>query len=229
MGKFLFVTIMCCAAVVSMAQQVSIIYQESSKFNLDMASIPAETLAKINNATKSTSQVYQLDVYPSHTCFYYVDTKREASYDPSFPLRSILYDYITKDNLVYRTPTKAKELIFFAAPSFTAKDWRILWHESKLVLGHKTFKAVLLNDNQVTVWFTPHIPASFGPLGYGGLPGLILHLSTAKQEFTAMEVHVPGLLKSNRYGGIGDKTMQTINATEWERWIERDKYELLVD
>ncbi len=103
------------------------------------------------------------------------------------------------------------------------------WYESKLILGHKAFKAVLQRDNQVTAWFTPNIPASHGPSGYGGLPGIILHLSTDKYEFAATEIRIPGLSQTNRYDGIEGKPIEMMSAAEWEQWIDRNKYELLVD
>ncbi|MUP46490.1 GLPGLI family protein [Gramella sp. BOM4] len=31
-------------------------------------------------------------------------------------------------------------------------------------------------ENKITAWFAPEIPYSYGPMGYGGLPGLILQL-----------------------------------------------------
>ena len=32
------------------------------------------------------------------------------------------------------------------------------------------------DTSKIIVWFTPEIPVSSGPAGYGGLPGLIVHL-----------------------------------------------------
>jgi GLPGLI family protein len=62
----------------------------------------------------------------------------------------------------------------------------ILTGETKLIDSYKCFKATssyikdLGNDKKTTfpiiAWYCPEIPISFGPLGYGGLPGLILEL-----------------------------------------------------
>jgi len=53
---------------------------------------------------------------------------------------------------------------------------------SKKIGRFNCYKAILECDNCngnggiEEVWFTPEIPASFGPLGYGNLPGLIIEL-----------------------------------------------------
>ncbi len=49
--------------------------------------------------------------------------------------------------------------------------------ENKTITGFACYKAELPENKQIKeVWFTPQIPASFGPLGFGGLPGLILEV-----------------------------------------------------
>ena len=51
-------------------------------------------------------------------------------------------------------------------------------------IGTRTF----MEDNkekkiQVEAWFCDNIPASFGPIGYGGLPGLIIDLTTSSEHY----------------------------------------------
>ena len=55
-------------------------------------------------------------------------------------------------------------------------EWK-LTGEQKQSLGYTCFKAEL-NDTSRTViaWFTPQIPVSAGPSGFGQLPGMILEL-----------------------------------------------------
>ncbi len=64
------------------------------------------------------------------------------------------------------------------------KNW-IITSESKVIKGYKCFKAIQtekriiknkIHKNKIIAWFCPSLNYSYGPLGYGGLPGLILEL-----------------------------------------------------
>lgn len=45
------------------------------------------------------------------------------------------------------------------------------------------------SDPDVVAWFTPEIPVSFGPLGYYGLPGLIVELDTPHKQYVLQEIN----------------------------------------
>ncbi|MGK6351902.1 GLPGLI family protein [Parapedobacter sp. DT-150] len=79
--------------------------------------------------------------------------------------------------------------------------WHTGWEitgESKEIAGYKCFKATRYNLSwdlkgeerrfPVTAWFCPELPFSFGPLKYGGLPGLILELQTHLTVFGAKSI-----------------------------------------
>ena len=40
----------------------------------------------------------------------------------------------------------------------------------------------------IEAWFSNEIPLSYGPIGYGGLPGLILELQVGKSIFVASKM-----------------------------------------
>lgn len=75
--------------------------------------------------------------------------------------------------------------IFLVEEEFNTKQqWKVS-SEKKNIGNYKVYKAttvqVVENDkgtfeSNVIAWFAPEIPFSFGPVGYGGLPGLILEL-----------------------------------------------------
>ena len=48
----------------------------------------------------------------------------------------------------------------------------------------------------IEAWYTPEIPMPYGPIGYGGLPGLILQLERSHVIFIAKEITL------NPTGGI---------------------------
>lgn len=70
-------------------------------------------------------------------------------------------------------------------------DWT-LTNESKIIDGHKCYKATtpIFQSSKklegfpcINVWYTPEIPIGFGPLGFGGLPGLILELQNNRATY----------------------------------------------
>jgi GLPGLI family protein len=72
-----------------------------------------------------------------------------------------------------------------------------LFSETKVIQGLICYKAtakeVLINPVksftfQITAWFCPEIPISSGPLGFGGLPGLILELHRRNVVFGATKI-----------------------------------------
>lgn len=63
---------------------------------------------------------------------------------------------------------------FLIEEPFAVRAWR-LTGETDTFLGHEVHKAVAAGEGEtVEAWFAPGIPAPVGPVGYGGLPGLIL-------------------------------------------------------
>ena len=42
----------------------------------------------------------------------------------------------------------------------------------------------------ITAWFCPEISLQFGPLGFSGLPGLILELEVYNERYTAVKIEL---------------------------------------
>lgn len=76
-------------------------------------------------------------------------------------------------------------------------DWSLL-NETKIIDNYKCYKATTAlyyngktyNDLRITAWYTPEIPVSFGPIGYGGLPGLILELQNDLGTFYVKKINL---------------------------------------
>lgn len=63
------------------------------------------------------------------------------------------------------------------------KNWE-LFDETKNIDGYKCYKATRIDSLKrkgkimnIEAWFTPDIPVPYGPVGNGGLPGLIMQLN----------------------------------------------------
>jgi GLPGLI family protein len=78
------------------------------------------------------------------------------------------------------------------------KNWQIST-ESKEIMGYLCLKATCLNtvtnsagtfQNQIIAWFCPKLPYQFGPMGYGGLPGLIFELQTKRAIFGLKKIEL---------------------------------------
>lgn len=72
--------------------------------------------------------------------------------------------------------------------------WKLL-NETKKIENYTCYKAVLreqsdrtLKEYDVIAWYTPEIPVPYGPIGYGGLPGLILELKYKQAIFIADKI-----------------------------------------
>ena len=70
-------------------------------------------------------------------------------------------------------------------------DWNITENEKcvdgrRLVMAHTITTGTRADGTEfstpITAWYAPDIPSSYGPLGYDGLPGLILELRFGEEE-----------------------------------------------
>lgn len=81
------------------------------------------------------------------------------------------------------------------------KNW-VLTNETKKIDNYTCYKAtseyIVINGkgefhHPVIAWFCPELPYSFGPAGYGGLPGLILELQEWNNVFGAIKIEFKSL------------------------------------
>ena len=89
---------------------------------------------------------------------------------------------ISQENILDRT--------FLIKEAIKTYDWNITT-ESKEILNKKCIKAILKENPDIVAWFTAEIPVSFGPMGYYGLPGLILQLETSSKSYLIQEISLP--------------------------------------
>ena len=75
--------------------------------------------------------------------------------------------------------------------------WKITT-ESKMVNTYKCYKATAIDSalnyktkkyiiQNITAWFSPEIPYNFGPMGWDGLPGLVLEASKSEKNYFIAE------------------------------------------
>lgn len=100
-------------------------------------------------------------------------------------------------------------------------QWNIT-QETKKIGKYTCYKATLKDsyiaasgkrlNKEIVAWFTPQIPYPFGPLKYGGLPGLILELQDDKFVFYAkkIQLHISGKIEAKKGILISEKEYDSI-------------------
>ena len=144
---------------------------------------------------------YVLEFNNNEALFYHEEI---ISFDEGPWLRLVLS--VGKGKGVYysniSTGTKTHQLEAFGGSQFliTSNVSDIKWklhNETKKIGDYVCYKAsttyVVKNNtgtfnHPVTVWYAPEIPVGFGPVGYGGLPGVIVELTVQYVKYTVSKV-----------------------------------------
>jgi GLPGLI family protein len=99
--------------------------------------------------------------------------------------------FTSKDSVVHIT----EMLISPFAVKYKANySWQLLKGGGKEIKGFNCLKAICThrdikgNEIKVEAYYAPSLPYSFGPVGYMGLPGLILELNVNNLIYTAVDI-----------------------------------------
>lgn len=103
------------------------------------------------------------------------------------------YQDKNKQESLYNMEIKGKT--YQVDNSYKMKGWTLL-EDTKVIDGYTCYKATRKEYNDraridvnITAWYTPEIPVPYGPIGNGGLPGLILQLHRHKRGiYTAKKI-----------------------------------------
>ena len=103
------------------------------------------------------------------------------------PFGSGLY-YNSKEDKLHQINSLGEDFIIIYPKNYT--KWQIT-KESKKIGKYVAYKAIAKekygknNERFYTIeaWFTPDVNINYGPIGYSGLPGLILELSKSKVTY----------------------------------------------
>ncbi|MGV8945787.1 MAG: GLPGLI family protein [Lutibacter sp.] len=103
--------------------------------------------------------------------------------------------------------SKTKEIIrskslygetFNIIANIDSMKWE-LTNERKMIGNFNCYKAVTIKvvenskgifNHNVEAWYAPEIPFGFGPVGYGGLPGLIIEIQYQNVRFYASKIEL---------------------------------------
>lgn len=169
----------------------SVLYRiEFGAKDLDKSKIPANVL-KVGEKLQSDSKnlKYCLD-FNQHCSHFYSKTSLE---DTDMNVIKILFSNKDFYNINGTTYEETEDVLVVKD---TINDWQ-LFNESKRINDYLCYKAVSVLEyitykgkkisTEVVAWYSPFIPLSHGPKGYGGLPGLILELQSGPGMFYIAE------------------------------------------
>lgn len=201
MKILLFIIISCITFTTANAQKAIVTYKVSAENIFDTArpdTLP-EAVQRIfreaENNFKSIS--YKLKIKDNEAFFKMEDkllndSDRKAKLTVALAGFSSLFYCNKKTNNRLRQTDVYGQLFLISSP-FDNLQWKIT-KESKTIGNFKTYKAIALENYdtgeskktwEVVAWFAPEISSTFGPGGYGNLPGLILELHRAGKIYTA--------------------------------------------
>lgn len=102
------------------------------------------------------------------------------------------YTNLSEKDLLIQEDSEILESRYLISYDFS--KWKLL-NETKQIGNYLCYKAIkndtksdLEENKQTIVWYTPEIPARFGPKLYNGLPGLVLEVSRGQIVFLATKI-----------------------------------------
>lgn len=122
----------------------------------------------------------------------YVNIKEEEDPNEKNMVKRMARRYSNSNSQTYRnTPNK----IFIEQKDFMGKPFLIegeaesinwkMTGEMKIIMSYPCLKATYEDSTEtLEAWFTTEIPVSIGPENYGGLPGMILEITSKKNKKT---------------------------------------------
>lgn len=170
------------------SKNVEVIYEQALESGSKYTVLEGIEYSLVTNQIESTFELTESmdsDAYSSNERYIYLGGANGIHYR-------------NKDIKLHQIRFKNKKIII--KDDSLPNNWKITT-ESKKIAGFLCYKAIFNHSKYVpelkktvtvetSAWFTPEIAAPFGPIGFGGLPGLILQIRpyNAKFYFTAKSI-----------------------------------------
>lgn len=139
-------------------------------------------------------------------------------------VEGVYYTDISEQVKIHQNYVRQKNWLIKS--SLADVEWKI-HSEKKKIKGYTCQKAtanVALNsevDGEITAWFSSDIPFQFGPIGLGGLPGMILGLERNHFYFYADEINLSSSKKTIHKPTKG----KSISRKEMDKITRKNPYE----
>ncbi|SNQ42729.1 GLPGLI family protein [Cellulophaga lytica] len=187
--RFLIITILFCISITNAQIQKGMATYKSKHPEIDVVDPtkkPSHTRDQIKQSIKTADELIDFNlVFNNKKSLFFKQDKIYTNLD-RITRTMINASY---SGTYYSDIEKNEKLrvVTFSGETFIANiNKNLLWKitdTTKVILGYTCYKATLLKKNERTkeyntieAWFSKEIPYYFGPLGFNGLPGLILEL-----------------------------------------------------
>lgn len=182
----LFFLLMCS---IIKAQNVECKYISSTVIPEDVKNIEDINIRNaVINQLSNRKQLFSLKFSNGKYLFEAIPDNQNNSNIMSIGVSSIIYMDINKDMAI--SQESILDRTFLIKETIKKYSWDITT-ETKEILGKSCTKAILKDNSSIVAWFTTEIPVSFGPMGYYGLPGLILQMKTENKDYLIQNVTLP--------------------------------------
>ncbi len=187
-------------------------------------------LSIVNNSLKKYGDTfeYKLSIINDESQFKHIESLSiddNLSYTIAFNLAeadNYYYNNNSTNEKVVQKPAYGK--IYRVSSVIQNSPW-ILHKESKKIGKYTCYKATTIKivknssgvfKTVITAWYAPEIPLSFGPKGYGNLPGLIIVLEDNFIKYTVSKL----IVNSSLVSSIEKPTKgELISETEFEKMV----------
>lgn len=176
----------------SQSKQGKVIYEKQILIDFSKDKVPLGIDELLNTDKGKTGIEYELKFTGEKASFEIVKSI-DSDFDKGASFSKILgggegYHYYDKKRNLKLKQTQANNDYFLLTDFLTEVKWKIT--KDTMTIGNMIcYKATstkyslrkIKYERPIVAWFTLDIPVSYGPIGYNGLPGLILDLTIQNQ------------------------------------------------
>lgn len=148
--------------------------------NMEDAHIREIVIERFKNDRKTFYMIFADGIYS----FNEINGNDDSDFKIMGGSNSVYID-TNKDSIIAQKCIIDKD--FLVKDKYQPRDWE-LTKERKTINGKECIKAITKGKSTITAWFTTEIPLSVGPLGYIGLPGIIMQLDTPTYSYVLQEI-----------------------------------------
>lgn len=198
MKKLLILTFLIIYSKLSIAQSLSIEYEERANIENQLKHVSDPETRKRVSAHLSKANTFYLYYKNGESLYLQEKTTSVSNEDLSLDKEKSkkieigkngggMYKNFKTNEFLHEADVLGKELLVI--DKLEKIQWTIL-EEEKMLGNFKCKKAkAFINNEEITAWFSDEIAIQDGPKDYYGLPGLIIELIAEKKTYHAIKIN----------------------------------------